>query len=117
MLMPSVFVPKVSMASECKITVQVCYITPQKQFLQTLQVEQGCTVEQAVLASGLLDECPGLMLSNIKTGIYSKMKSLDTVLKQHDRVEIYRPLLVDPMVARRARADKKANQLAQSPKL
>jgi len=105
------------MASECKITVQVCYVTGQKQFLQTVQVEQGSTVQQAILVSGLLDDVPGLTLATLRTGIYSKLKSLDTVLKQSDRIEIYRPLLVDPMVARRARANKKAHQLPQSPKL
>lgn len=107
-MMHSVFVPKVSMAGKSLITVQVCHITPQKQFLRTVQVEQGGTVKLAIEVSGLMDEFPGMTLTNIKTGIYSKLKSLDTVLKQHDRVEIYRPLLVDPMVARRARANKKA---------
>jgi len=106
--MRSVIVLKVSMGNETLITVQVCHITPQKQFLRTVQIEPGSTIQQAVLASDVLQQFAGMNLENIKTGIYSKMKNLDTTLKHRDRVEVYRPLLVDPMVARRARAHKKS---------
>ena len=102
-----VIVPKVSMANDTLITVQVCHMAPASQFLRTVQIEQGSTVRQAIHASGVLQEYSELSLDAIKVGIYSKLKNLDTLLQQGDRIEIYRPLLCDPMVARRARARKK----------
>ncbi|PRC93057.1 hypothetical protein S2091_2143 [Solimicrobium silvestre] len=96
---------KVFMGSD--ISVQVCFITPQLQFLRTLSVVPGTTIQQVVALSGILDEIPGIDINQLKVGIYSKIKNLDTVLKEHDRVEIYRPLQVDPMVARHRRANKK----------
>lgn len=102
--------PKVFMGSESVITVQVCYITPQKQFLRTLNVAQGSTILQAIHSSGILEEFAELDLDTAKVGIYSKLKALDVVLKHRDRVEVYRSLQVDPMTARRARANKKLNR-------
>jgi len=107
--------PKACMGSDCAVgsaadalvSVQVSYITPQLQFLRTLAVPHGTTIQQAIQLSGLLQEVPDIDLMQMKVGIYSKIKSLDTVLRERDRVEVYRPLLVDPMVARRARANKK----------
>jgi putative ubiquitin-RnfH superfamily antitoxin RatB of RatAB toxin-antitoxin module len=98
---------KVCMASELLISVQVSYVTPQVQFLRTLRVVDGTNIQQAIGLSGLLQEISGIDLAQLKVGVYSKIKSLDTVLREHDRVEVYRPLQVDPMVARRARANKK----------
>ena len=95
------------MANEILISVQVSYVTPQVQFLRTLRVVDGTNIQQAIGLSGLLQEISGIDLAQLKVGIYSKIKSLDTVLREHDRVEVYRPLQVDPMVARRARANKK----------
>jgi uncharacterized protein len=89
------------------IQVEVCFVTPQKQFLRRLQVPRGTTIRQAIQLSGLSNEFPGTDLSGFKVGIYSKIKMPDTVLREFDRVEIYRPLEVDPMTARRRRAEKK----------
>jgi hypothetical protein len=88
------------------IHVEVCFITPQKQFLEKLNVHEGCTIQEAIMQSHLADEFPNVDFSSLKVGIYSKLKSLDTVLRDLDRIEIYRPLDVDPMVARRQRAGK-----------
>jgi len=95
------------MASEPKITVEVCYIAPRIQFLRSLKLAPMSTVLQAIQSSGLLDEVPEIAMDSLKVGIYSKPKQLDAPVRDHDRVEIYRPLQVDPMVARRARANKK----------
>ncbi|NRR31721.1 RnfH family protein [Oxalobacteraceae bacterium] len=86
-----------------KIAVQVCYATPELQFLRDLSVAVGTTLEQAVAQSGLLAEVPGLDLGTLAMGIYAKKKTLDTVLREHDRVELYRPLIADPKNARRRR--------------
>ena len=83
------------------ITVQVCYATPTFEFLRDLQVALGATLQQAIAQSGLLQEVAGIDLAAV--GIYGKKKTLDTVLRAHDRVEVYRPLLADPKEMRRRR--------------
>jgi putative ubiquitin-RnfH superfamily antitoxin RatB of RatAB toxin-antitoxin module len=84
-----------------QITVQVCYAGLAQQFLRELQVAAGTTLEQAIVQSGVLQAAPEIDLGSMQTGIYAKKKPLDTVLRQHDRVEIYRPLIADPKHARR----------------
>ena len=90
------------MAAET-INVQVCYASDAVQFLRALKVPAGATLEQAIAVSGLLDEVSGIDLATMPVGIYGKKKTLDTVLREHDRVEIYRPLIADPKNARRRR--------------
>ncbi|MES2740866.1 MAG: RnfH family protein [Pseudomonadota bacterium] len=87
-----------------QVRVQVCYATPTMEFLRELHLEAGATLEQAIVASGLLDEVSGIDLATCPVGIYGKKKPLDTVLREHDRVELYRPLLADPKETRRRRA-------------
>ena len=87
-----------------EIRVQVCHPLPDAPRLRELTLAEGSTVRDAVLASGLLprfdpDHCP--------VGIFGKKKAPDTVLREGDRVEIYRPLVADPKDARRRRAVKK----------
>jgi len=86
-----------------KLKVQVCYASEGVQFLRELQVEPGTTLEQAVRLSGVLTATPEIDLDKMVVGIYAKKKTLDTVLRAHDRVEIYRPLIADPKNARRRR--------------
>jgi putative ubiquitin-RnfH superfamily antitoxin RatB of RatAB toxin-antitoxin module len=81
----------------------VCYASPALQFLRTLAVAPGTTIEQAIVQSGMLQAAPEIDLATIPVGIYGKKKPLDTVLREHDRVEIYRPLVADPKNARRRR--------------
>lgn len=90
-----------------QIVVEVCFVTPVKQFVHTLQVLQGTTIAQAIELSGLSAEFPETDFNQLRVGIYSKIKTPDTVLRELDRVEIYRPLEADPMTARRRRAEKK----------
>jgi putative ubiquitin-RnfH superfamily antitoxin RatB of RatAB toxin-antitoxin module len=73
------------------------------QFLRALRVPAGTTIEQAIAISGVLQEAPEVDLATMQVGIYAKKKTLDTVLREHDRVEIYRPLIADPKHARRRR--------------
>jgi uncharacterized protein len=86
------------------IPVEVIFAAPEKQVLIKLQVKVNSTVENAIHQSGILQQCPEINLIINKIGIFSKLVSLDTILSAHDRVEIYRPLLVDPKQARRRRA-------------
>lgn len=87
-----------------EISVEVCYARPDRVFLRRLYVPQGTTVEQAIVRSGVLQEVPELDLTQCRVGIYGKVKSLDALLRECDRIEIYRPLIADPMEARRRRA-------------
>lgn len=89
-----------------KINVQVCYATPTLQFLRDLQVDAGTTLEQAIAQSGLLQQVPQIDLKADPVGIHAKKKTLDTVLREHDRIEVYRPLIADPKEARRRRANR-----------
>lgn len=89
-----------------QITVQVCYAggpAPEQQFLRELRLAAGATLEQAIAHSGVLQAAPEIDLASMQTGIYGKKRPLDTVLREHDRVEIYRPLIADPKHARRRR--------------
>ena len=69
----------------------------------TLQVAPGSTIKQAVLQSGVLTEFAELATAGLNAGIWGKRCSLGYKLKDNDRIEIYRPLRVDPKVARRER--------------
>jgi putative ubiquitin-RnfH superfamily antitoxin RatB of RatAB toxin-antitoxin module len=72
-----------------------------------MQVEQGTTIGQAIERSGVLAEFPEIDLGTQPVGIYAKKKPLDTVLRERDRIEIYRPLVADPKDSRRKRAARK----------
>lgn len=88
------------------LSVEVCYALPEAQTLIAVDVPAGATVQQAIDASGILRKHPEIDLSTQKVGIYGKVKPLDAPLADHDRVEIYRPLIVDPKMARQRRVDK-----------
>jgi len=92
------------------ITIQVVYALPDKQELLSLALPQGSTLLQAIAASGLAEKY-GLDVATTKFGIYGKQTKPDTVLRDLDRVEIYRPLIADPKEMRKARvAEKKARK-------
>jgi len=90
-----------------KYFIEVAYALPEEQVLLTLDVEQGTTVEQAVKLSGILEQFSEIDLSKNKLGIFGKIAKADQVLRDKDRVEIYRPLIADPKESRRRRAEKK----------
>ncbi len=87
------------------IHIQVCYARPDKQFLLEQLVEPGITIQQAIQGSGIIQQAPEIDLSVWRVGIYGKLKTLDTILREHDRIEIYRPLIADPKDSRRKRAE------------
>lgn len=88
-----------------QIHVEVVYALREGQKLVTLTLEEGATLQQAVEKTGLLKEFPEIDLAGKnKVGIWNKLAKLDTVLRDKDRVEIYRPLIADPKEVRRQRA-------------
>jgi len=86
--------------------VEVAYALSDKQSLISLEVEEGTTIKEAIEASGVLDTYDQIDLARDKVGIFSKFATLDTVLREKDRVEIYRPLIADPKKVRKERAAK-----------
>ena len=88
------------------IRIEVACALPDQQQLKTLNVEAGCTAQQAVALSGMAELFPALALAECKLGIFSQIIDASHVLVDGDRVEIYRPLLLDPKEARRQRAKK-----------
>lgn len=68
-----------------------------------LELPAGCMVGQAIESSGILTACPELATGKLVIGIWGRKTSLKQVLQAQDRLEIYRPLRVDPKVARRER--------------
>ena len=68
-----------------------------------LQLPAGSTVADAVAASGLRQEFPGLALDALGVGVWGRKAGPRQALRDLDRIEVYRPLKVDPKVARRER--------------
>lgn len=90
------------------IEVEVAYALPDEQMIIPVRVAPGCTAIQAVRDSGILEHFPQIDLESAKIGIFSRAipKPAEHVLMAGDRVEIYRPLLIDPKEARANRAKK-----------
>jgi putative ubiquitin-RnfH superfamily antitoxin RatB of RatAB toxin-antitoxin module len=87
--------------------VVVCYAKAGEEFLRPMRVAPGTTIGEAIEMSGVLAAYPEINLSTQPVGIYAKKKTLDTVLRERDRIEIYRPLVADPKDSRRKRAAKR----------
>ncbi len=84
--------------------VEVAYARPDRQRLIALELEPGATAHEAVARSGILDACPEIDRDDLRLGVFGEPCAHTTVLRSGDRVEIYRPLQVDPKEARRRRA-------------
>jgi len=88
------------------IQIEVVYGLAHKQKLLSLPINQGITVEQGIIESGILTLFPEIDLSKNKVGIWNKAVKLSNVLEDLDRIEIYRPLIADPKEVRKRRAEK-----------
>ncbi len=88
------------------IQVEVAYAEPGRQFLRLLELSPGATVADAIRASNVEAEC-AIDACDLCVGIWSKAVDPETALVQGDRVELYRPLKIDPKEARRKRAKKR----------
>lgn len=90
-----------------EISVQVCYATSSGQMLRELALPEGTDLLMAIEQSGVLRDVTSIDLSTCCVGIYGKLKAHNTILRDRDRIEIYRPLEADPKDSRRRRAAKK----------
>lgn len=90
--------------------VEVVYATAEQQWLLTLEVAPGTTLREAVRMSGIAEQVAGLDIEACPLGIFGKVvaESAQQVVAEGDRIELYRPLLVDPKEIRKQRAAKVA---------
>jgi len=85
--------------------VEVAYALPERQVVRRVLLPGGSTVGDAIRLSGLLAEFPEI--DPARAGIHGKPAPVGAILRDGDRVEIYRPLRADPKDVRRMRAAKK----------
>ncbi|VCU72329.1 Persistence and stress-resistance antitoxin PasI [Pigmentiphaga humi] len=98
------------------ITVQVCYAPPGQVWQRSVTLPAGSTLAQAIASSGFQEDFPEVDPEAAGTGVYGRRRSLDHVLHEHDRVEIYRPLVFDPKESRRRRAEHKQSVSGRAPR-
>ncbi len=88
------------------LSIEVCYAQADVQTLIALTLPCGATLRDAIAASEIARKHPEIDPATAKFGIFGKLATLDAPLADHDRVEIYRPLIVDPKLARQRRVEK-----------
>jgi uncharacterized protein len=96
------------------ITVEIVYAHPQRAISKSLAMREGALVGEALDAAAADEEFRGVDLAGATVGIYGNVASRDRPLKEGDRIEIYRPLLAEPKLARRERAGRKASKPGRS---
>lgn len=99
------------MSMTAHVHAQVVYAHADRQVVLTVAVPAGATIEQAIRASGILARCPDIDLASNAVGVFGARAALQDGVHAGDRIEIYRPLQVDPKEARRRRAARKAKKL------
>jgi len=98
------------------IDVEVAFALPDQQKIVALQVPRGTTVYDAAVMSNIVDQFEGLQLAGTPMGIFGKAVKNPQAeeIMQGQRVEIYRPLTIDPKVARANRAAKAVAKAQQA---
>jgi putative ubiquitin-RnfH superfamily antitoxin RatB of RatAB toxin-antitoxin module len=87
------------------IRVSVVFCPPEPVWMRDVVLPAGATVASAIERSGLLVDFPQLREPATRAGVYGQLAAPDAVLRDGDRVEVYRPLSMDPKEARRHRAE------------
>ena len=86
------------------IRVTVAAALPDLQAVVEIELADGATVAEALARSGLQERFPAIDFASVRVGIWSRPCAADTILREGDRVEIYRGLRADPKEMRRRRA-------------
>ena len=94
------------MSKDDTITVEVAYALPHSQTLLAVELPVGATALEAAQRSGIASKFEGVDLENTTFGIFGQVVAPRQVLRDGDRVEIYRPLIADPKAVRKARAER-----------
>lgn len=92
------------MAVAGQIAVEVVYARPGRAWRITLDLPAAATVAEALAAADLPARIPGLVVDPACLAIHGRTVGIEETLRDGDRVEVLRPLLIDPMQARRRRA-------------
>ena len=92
-----------------KINIEVAFALPEKQSILKIEVLEGCSVFEGAKQSGIDEIYPEIDFETADMGIFGKIvkKPKEQILREGDRIEIYRPLIIDPKQARLNRAAKK----------
>jgi uncharacterized protein len=90
--------------NDAPLQIEVAYAEPQRAIVKVFRLAAGSNVADALRLAALDPDFAGVDLANSAFGIFGRLARRDHALQQGDRIEIYRPLMADPKVARRARA-------------
>ena len=85
------------------VAIRVAYATREEQVIIELSVPHGTTIQEAIQRSGILNRYPDIDLRRQGVGVFGQARALDYCPRTGDRIEIYRPLVLDPKEARRKR--------------
>lgn len=98
------------------IDIELVLAAAERQVLLAMQVASGATVADVIEQSGIHLEFPEMRVGELEVGIWGKLVAGDYVVREGDRIEIYRPLRIDPREARRqlARAGRTMGEAAES---
>ncbi|MEM7304348.1 MAG: RnfH family protein [Pseudomonadota bacterium] len=87
--------------------VQVAYVSSEIEYLEEVDAQDSMSVEEVIKQSGVLNKFAEISLDHNKIGIFGEIVDLNQIINEGDRIEIYRPLQMNPMEARRLRATMK----------
>lgn len=99
-----------------KITVEIVFALPREQKVVRIELDDDATVEEAVKRSGLLEQYPELDTAGWPLGVWGRAVARSQVLRDRDRIEIYRPLIADPKQVRRKRAEAERKRRLRPPR-
>lgn len=94
------------MSDKALLHIEVIYALPDEQRVFNAQVSPQMCVEEIIRHCGILRVYPEIELSKNKVGVFGRAVKLNALVREGDRIEIYRPLLADPKEIRRRRAEK-----------
>ncbi|MFY0649767.1 MAG: RnfH family protein [Methylophilaceae bacterium] len=87
------------------ILIEVAFASPTKQLIIPIKVKIGTTAREAIILSGIQNQFSEISIDSDPIGIFGKHTTYDQILREKDRIEIYRPLIADPKEIRRQRAE------------
>ncbi len=96
--------------SAVPLKIEIAYAEPQRALVKAFRVEPGARIADALQLAALDPDFAGIDPLNCPCGIFGRVTRTDRLLKDGDRIEIYRPLAADPKAARRARAKSGSSQ-------
>ena len=84
--------------------VEIAFALPDRQVLQSIEVDEGATVADVIRRSRIAQQFPEAGLADLQAGVWGRPVERAHVVRDGDRVELYRPLEIDPKEARRLKA-------------